>query len=149
MALAVKDPLANAADMRDVGFIPGLEDPLQEEMATQYPSLENPMDRGAYQATVHGILPHKFTQVILDFSLGCTLKKAVSAGAESPSQCCDGGHLGLFTHTYRFPRCSDSQVLSGPGSVSPAQLAPPPSRHPSHASHSRPYPSFPSTLTVS
>ena len=80
MALAVKDPLANAADMRDVGFIPGLEDPLQEEMATQYPSLENPMDRGAYQATVHGILPHKFTQVILDFSLGCTLKKAVSAG---------------------------------------------------------------------
>ena len=58
----------------------GREDPLQEEMATQYLCLENPKDRGVYQATVHGILPHKFTQVILDFSLGCTLKKAVSTG---------------------------------------------------------------------
>ena len=33
------------------------EDPLEEEMATQlqYAYLENPMDRGAWQATVHGL----------------------------------------------------------------------------------------------
>ena len=78
VALAVKNPLANAADMRDVGLIPG---------SGRSPAggngnlcLEKPMDRGTYQATVHGILPHKFTQVILDFSLGFTLKKAVSTG---------------------------------------------------------------------
>ena len=32
----------------------GWEDPLEEEMAT-HSSLENPMDRGTWRATVHGI----------------------------------------------------------------------------------------------
>ena len=33
------------------------EDPLEKEMATHssIPCLENPMDRGAWQATVHGV----------------------------------------------------------------------------------------------
>ena len=30
----VKNPSANAGDVRDTGFIPGLEDPLQKEVAT-------------------------------------------------------------------------------------------------------------------
>ena len=33
----------------------GWEDPLEKEMATQQPYLENPMDRGAWWVTVHGI----------------------------------------------------------------------------------------------
>ena len=35
----------------------GWEDPLEKEMATQlqYSCLENPVDRGAWQATVHGV----------------------------------------------------------------------------------------------
>ena len=34
----------------------GGEDPLEEGMATlQYSCLEDPMDRGAWQATVHGV----------------------------------------------------------------------------------------------
>ena len=34
----------------------GREDPLEKEMATlQYSCLENPMDRGAWQAIVHGV----------------------------------------------------------------------------------------------
>ena len=35
----------------------GCEDPLEKEMATQlqYSSLGNPMDRGACQATAHGV----------------------------------------------------------------------------------------------
>jgi len=35
----------------------GWEDPLEEEMAThlQYSCLENPMDRGTWPATVHGV----------------------------------------------------------------------------------------------
>ena len=34
MALMVKNPPANAGDTRDMGSIPGLEDPLEEGMAT-------------------------------------------------------------------------------------------------------------------
>ena len=57
MALAVKNLPANAGDIRDMGLIPGLRrfpgggnsNPLQ------YSCLENPMDRGAWQATVHGV----------------------------------------------------------------------------------------------
>ena len=33
----------------------GWEDALEEEMAFQYSCLENPMDRGAWWATVHGV----------------------------------------------------------------------------------------------
>ena len=55
MVLEIKNPPANAGDVRDVGSIPGLGrspgggdgNPLQ------YSLLENPMDRGAWQAMVH------------------------------------------------------------------------------------------------
>ena len=33
----------------------GRENPLEEEMATQYSYMENPMDRGAWRAIVHGV----------------------------------------------------------------------------------------------
>ena len=35
MALVVKNPTANAGDVRDMGSILGREDPLEKEMATQ------------------------------------------------------------------------------------------------------------------
>ena len=40
----------------DLGSVPGLEDPLEEGMATHSSILawRSPMDRGARQATVHG-----------------------------------------------------------------------------------------------
>ena len=57
MALVVKNPPANAGDVRDTSSIPGLGrspggghgHPLQ------YSCLENPMDRGAWQATFHKV----------------------------------------------------------------------------------------------
>ena len=57
LALVVKNPTANAGDVRDWGFTPGSgrssggghSNPLQ------YSCLENPMDRGLWQATVHGV----------------------------------------------------------------------------------------------
>ena len=51
VALMVKNPPANAEDIRDMGSIPGggHGNPLQ------YSCLENSMDRGAWWATVHGI----------------------------------------------------------------------------------------------
>ena len=53
----VKNLLANAGDIRDVGSIPGSgrspgggrDNPLQCSC------LENPMDRGAWRPTVHGV----------------------------------------------------------------------------------------------
>ena len=55
--LVVKNLPANAGDVRDVGSIPGLgrcpggvhDNPLQ------YSCLENPVDRGAWRATVHRV----------------------------------------------------------------------------------------------
>ena len=52
-----KKPPANAEDIRDVGSVPGSGrcpgggqgNPLQ------YSCLENPMDRGTWWATVHGV----------------------------------------------------------------------------------------------
>ena len=51
VALVVKNPLANAGDIRDVSLIPegGNGNPLQ------YSCLENPMDRETWQATVHRV----------------------------------------------------------------------------------------------
>ena len=57
MALVVKNLPVNAGDIRDTGSIPALGrypggghgDPLQ------YSCLENPMDRGAWWATVHRV----------------------------------------------------------------------------------------------
>ena len=53
----VKNPPANAGDIRDMGSIPGLERSPGGRHGTllQYSCLENPMDRGAWWATVHGI----------------------------------------------------------------------------------------------
>ena len=57
MALAVKNPPANAGDIEDMGSVPGSGrspgggngNPLQ------YSCLENPVDRAAWWATVHRV----------------------------------------------------------------------------------------------
>ena len=55
MALEVKNPSANAGDIRDVGLIPGLGRFLGEgnDNPLQYSCLENPMDRRAYSPQGH------------------------------------------------------------------------------------------------
>ena len=57
MALVVKNPPANARDIRDADLIPGSgRSPRAENgKPLQYTSLENPMDRGAWWVTVHGV----------------------------------------------------------------------------------------------
>ena len=54
----VKNPAANAGDVRDVRPIPGLGTSPGEGHGNplQYSGLENPMDRGAWRATVHGVV---------------------------------------------------------------------------------------------
>ena len=55
MALVIKNLPANAEDVRDAGSIPGMgRSPGGGHGNTvQYSCLENPMCRGAWQATVH------------------------------------------------------------------------------------------------
>ena len=65
--LVVKNPPANAGHGRDTGLIPGLGrspggghgNPLQHSC------LENPMNRGVWQATVHRITASDTTEVTL------------------------------------------------------------------------------------
>ena len=56
MVLVVKNSLANVGDTRDVDLIPGSRRSPGEENGKplQYPCLKNSMDRGAWQAIVHG-----------------------------------------------------------------------------------------------
>ena len=58
LVLVVKNLSANVGDARDVGSIPGLRRSLEEGNGNplQYSCLENSMDRGAGQATVHGVV---------------------------------------------------------------------------------------------
>ena len=55
--MAVKNLPANAGDARDVGLIPGLgrSPEVGNGNLLQYSCLENSMDRGAWQVTVHGV----------------------------------------------------------------------------------------------
>ena len=82
----VKNPSANAGDARDTGLIPGSgrssgggnDNPLQ------YSCLEDPMDRGPWQAIVHGITQSQtrlitYTCHVIRSGLGIKLNTNVSA----------------------------------------------------------------------
>ena len=57
VVLVVKNPPANAGDIRDASLIPGLGSSPREGNGNplQYSCQENPTDRGAWQATVPGV----------------------------------------------------------------------------------------------
>ena len=57
MAQVIKNLTANVGDIRDSGLIPGLGRSPGEENGNplQYSCLESPMDRGVWQAIVHGV----------------------------------------------------------------------------------------------
>ena len=57
MVIVVKNPPGNAADVKDLGLIPGSGRCLGggHGSCVQYSCLENPMDRGAWWATVHRV----------------------------------------------------------------------------------------------
>ena len=57
VALAIRNPPANAEDVRDAGSIPGWgrSHGGGHGRLLQYSCLEHPTDRGAWRATVHGV----------------------------------------------------------------------------------------------
>ena len=57
VVLVVKNPTANEGDVSDVGLIPGLGryPGGGHGNLLQYSCLENPMDRGVWQTTVHRV----------------------------------------------------------------------------------------------
>ena len=61
VALVVKNLPANAGNIRDMGFVPGLEDPPgrspggEHGNPLQHSCLENPMDKGSWLATVRRV----------------------------------------------------------------------------------------------
>ena len=57
VALVVNNPPANAGDIRDLNLIPGLGRSLRGGHGNplQHSCLENPLDRGAWWATVHRV----------------------------------------------------------------------------------------------
>ena len=57
MMLVIKNLPANAGDPRDAGLIPGSgrSPGGRHDNPLQYSCLENPMDREAWWATVHGV----------------------------------------------------------------------------------------------
>ena len=60
----VKNPPANETDIRDVGLIPGSGRSPEEGngFSLQYSCRENPMARGAWWATVHGVTESDTTE---------------------------------------------------------------------------------------
>ena len=57
MGPVVRNPPVNAGDVRDVGSVPGSGRSPGEGNGNplQYSCLENPLDRGVWRVTVHGV----------------------------------------------------------------------------------------------
>ena len=64
VVLLVKNPPANAGDIRDAGSIPGSgrSPGVGNGNLLQYSCLENSMDRGACRATIHGVAESNMTE---------------------------------------------------------------------------------------
>ena len=67
VAPVVKNPPANAGDVRDVSLIPesGRSPGGRHDNPLQFSCLENPIDRGAWPATIHRVAESDTTEAIL------------------------------------------------------------------------------------
>ena len=89
MALVVKNLPANAGDVRDAGSSPELGGSPGGGHGNllQYSCLENPRDRGAWQATVHGVAELDITERITHSTLLILGFPGGASGKEAACQC--------------------------------------------------------------
>ena len=82
--LLVKIPLASAGDIRDMGSIPGSGKSSGEGNGNplQYSCLENPMDGGAWEATVHGVAKSQTRLSKFTFTFSKLISRVHSLGGE-------------------------------------------------------------------
>ena len=131
MVLLVKNPPANAGDIRDTGSIPGLGRSPGGGNSTrlQYPCLENPMDRGAWRATVHEVAK-RWTWLSIWATHTCffwaslmaqMVKNQPAMQVDQSSMPGSGRSLGegngcqlqcSWNFLYNFHKCSKSSVCS-------------------------------------
>ena len=133
----VKILSASAGDIRNTGSIPGSEKSPGEGNGSplQYSCLENPMDREAWRATVHGITKVRHDSATKPLPLSSVQFSSVTQSCPalcSPMNCSTPGlpvhhHLPEFTQTH-VHRVSDAIQPSHPLS-SPSPPAPNPSQH--------------------
>ena len=108
-----KKPPANAAAAGDVGSIPGSGRSLEKTNSNplQYSCLENPMDRGAWRATVHGVTKSwtrlsNWTNVASRFnliSLQLVEQHGFPCGSAGKESTCNEGNLGSIPGLGRSP----------------------------------------------
>ena len=98
----------SACSAGDPGSIPGQEDPLEKETATQDSCLENPMDRGAWWATVHGVAKSRIQLKGLSVQACKEASEcAYYLAAFYPSAYCRDWFVSSHTGLPQFPnRCS-------------------------------------------
>ena len=110
VVLVLKNPPANAGDVRVVGLIPGWGRSPGEGNGypLQYSCLENPMDRGAWWATVHGVAGSDTTEAVYlaqvghrQRRVGCTRGHSLRSHLQSSSRHLDEASF----NTMRSPSC--------------------------------------------
>ena len=81
----VKNPSANAGDTEDSGLIPGSGSPpgVGNGNLLQYCCLENPMDRGAWWATVRGVAKNWIWLSDYGYDIYCALESLQSSACIS------------------------------------------------------------------
>ena len=94
VALVVKNPSTNAGDVRDMGSIPGSgRSPGGHGNPLQCSYLENPMDRGTWQATAHRVAMSQTRLKQLSMRAHTTQKQAHTHKKQTCG-CSQGGRHG-------------------------------------------------------
>ena len=114
----VKNLPANAEDAGDTGFIPGLEDPLEKEMAPTHSSVlawRIPMDRRVWWTIVHG-----GCKVLGMTEQLCTMGQREGLGKESHGcSCCVTLGKACATLGLSCPTGKQQVCLSSPAAPPP------------------------------
>ena len=112
MVLVVRNLPANAGDVRDVGSIPGSRRSPREGHGNplQYSCLDNPMDRIAWRAIVHGVAKSWTLKQLLTLTLTFTLSLSPD-GSDGKESVCNVGDLSLICGLGKSPRERNGKPL--------------------------------------